>query len=83
MEATQSVVVVNPIPEPLVVRPLTRRERQIIGQVVEGFGNDEIAMQLGVSPQTIKNQLTVIFSKLHVRTRVQLAVYALRNGMAQ
>ncbi len=56
---------------------LTGRERQIIQFVVDGYRNAEIASRLGTTSQTIKNQLTVIFAKLRVSTRVQLAVYAL------
>ncbi len=61
---------------------LTGRERQIIQFVVDGYRNAEIASRLGTTSQTIKNQLTVIFAKLRVSTRVQLAVYALRQGLA-
>ncbi len=70
-------------PEPGPPRLLTARERQIVQLVVDGRSNGEIASRLGTSNQTIKNQLTVIFSKLHVRSRVQLAVYALRHGLAE
>jgi DNA-binding NarL/FixJ family response regulator len=62
---------------------LTLRERQIVQLIVDGRSNEEIASKIGTSSQTIKNQLTVIFSKLNVRTRVQLAVYALRQGVVE
>ena len=59
---------------------LTRRERQILSCVVNGDSNAEIARQLGVRVQTIKNALSIIYGKLGVETRLQLAVYALRHG---
>lgn len=62
---------------------LTRRERQIIACVVNGYSNAEIARRLKVREQTIKNALTVIYEKLGVSTRLQLAVYALRHGLAK
>ncbi len=61
---------------------LTSRERQIVQLIVDGLNNEAIAARLGTTGQTVKNQLTVIFAKLHVRSRVQLAVHALRCGLA-
>jgi DNA-binding CsgD family transcriptional regulator len=43
---------------------LTRRERQILSCVVNGDSNAEIARQLGVRVQTIKNALSSIYGKL-------------------
>ena len=58
---------------------LTPRERQIVGGVVRGLSNHEIADELHLSEQTIKNVLSHIYARAGVRTRVQLAAYALRN----
>ena len=60
---------------------LTPREHQIVALVVEGRSNREIATRLGLSPQTVKNQLSVILDKLGVTSRVQLAVYAVRHHL--
>jgi DNA-binding NarL/FixJ family response regulator len=60
---------------------LTDREHQIVALVVEGKSNREIATGLGLSAQTVKNQLSVILDKLGLTSRVQLAVYAVRHQL--
>ena len=57
---------------------LTPRERQIVQALLEGCSNKVIAARFGVSHQTVKNQLTVLYSKVGVTSRVQLAVWAMR-----
>jgi two-component system nitrate/nitrite response regulator NarL len=61
---------------------LTRREGQLVSLLVEGHTNKEMASQLGVSDQTIKNQLTTLYRKAGVSNRLELVVFALRNGLA-
>jgi DNA-binding CsgD family transcriptional regulator len=51
--------------------------------VVAGCSNDRIADRLQIRPQTVKNQLSRIYAKMGVSTRVQLAVYAVRHGLAE
>jgi len=58
---------------------LTRRESDLVEQILAGRSNKAIAATLGVKQQTVKNQLTVLFRKLHVFSRLELAV-KLRNG---
>jgi DNA-binding NarL/FixJ family response regulator len=53
---------------------LTPRERQIAGAVAAGLTNRAIASRLGISEKTVRNRLTVLFEKLHVRGRLQLAM---------
>jgi DNA-binding NarL/FixJ family response regulator len=48
---------------------LSRREKQVLGLVVMGFGNAEIAAKLHVAESTVKTHLTACFVKLGVRTR--------------
>jgi two-component system, NarL family, response regulator DevR len=60
---------------------LTQREYQIVALVAGGNSNREIAKRLGLSPQTVKNQLSVILDKLGLTSRVQLAVYAVRHDL--
>jgi len=60
---------------------LTPREREIVRGITRGDSNREIASELGISEQTVKNQLTIVFQKLHTKNRLELAVYALRHGL--
>lgn len=59
---------------------LTAREREIVQLVAQGFRNRDIAEALGLSEQTVKNNLRVIFEKLGVYDRLSLAFYSLRKG---
>lgn len=61
---------------------LTRRERQVIQLVCEGMKNKQIATTLFISEATVTHHLTSIFSKLGVRDRSQLIVFAYRHGFA-
>jgi DNA-binding NarL/FixJ family response regulator len=58
---------------------LTTREMQIALAVAEGRGNRDIASQLGITEQTVKNHLTSIFEKVGVSTRLQLALVIFRE----
>ncbi len=60
---------------------LTSRERDILNAIVRGDSNREIALGLGLSEKTVKNYVSDILSKLHVRDRTEAAVYALQMGL--
>jgi DNA-binding NarL/FixJ family response regulator len=60
---------------------LTRRERQIVALLLEGCTNKSIAARLGVSDQTVKNQLSALYQKAGVSGRLALVMFALRNGL--
>jgi DNA-binding NarL/FixJ family response regulator len=59
---------------------LTRREKDVVRLVAEGFSNREIAQQLGLSAHTVKNYLFNIFDKLGISSRAELVMYALSNS---
>lgn len=59
---------------------LTEREIEVIRLLAEGLANKEIAVQLIISPRTVKFHLDNIYSKLGVSTRTEAAIYALRQG---
>lgn len=62
------------------VAELTKSERKVIRQVGMGLSNKEIAQKLGFSENTVKNYLSNILSKLDLRDRTQLAIWALQSG---
>jgi DNA-binding NarL/FixJ family response regulator len=60
--------------------PLSAREMEILQHITRGRSNKEIALDLGISRQTVKNHMTSILRKLAVNDRTQAALYALRHG---
>lgn len=60
---------------------LTPRERAILTCLGEGLNNNEIAERLGLSVGTVKNNTSQILSKLELRDRTQLAIYAIRHNL--
>ena len=60
--------------------PLSPREMEILQHIAQGKSNKEIAYELGISRQTVKNHMTSIPRKLAVNDRTQAAIYALRRG---
>ena len=60
--------------------PLSNREMEVLSKLTSGSSNKEIAQDLGISHQTVKNHVTSILRKLGVDDRTQAAVYALRRG---
>jgi len=60
--------------------PLSPREMEILQHIAQGKSNKEIAYELGISRQTVKNHMTSILRKLAVNDRTQAAIYALRRG---
>lgn len=62
-------------------RALSPRELQILGLLVEGYGNKEIAARFGISEGTAKNYVSRIYAKLDVADRAQAVAYAIKNGL--
>jgi two-component system, NarL family, response regulator LiaR len=61
---------------------LTERELDVLRLVTMGRTNPEIALELFITEHTVKGHLANILSKLSLDNRVQLATYALQNGLA-
>jgi DNA-binding NarL/FixJ family response regulator len=60
---------------------LTEREREILGLIARGLSNADITGRLVVSPKTVRNHVSNIFSKLQVRDRAEAIVRAREAGM--
>lgn len=60
---------------------LSERELDIIACIGEGMNNEEIADTLFLSLGTVKNYISAILSKLDLRDRTQLAIYAVKRGI--
>jgi two-component system, NarL family, response regulator LiaR len=63
--------------------PLTEREVEVLRLVAQGLSNDEIAQKLVVSERTVRTHVSHILDKLHLANRTQMALYAVREGIAK
>ena len=60
---------------------LTRRQQEVAGLVAQGLSNAEIARRLVLTPGTVANHLEHILRRLNFRSRSQIAVWAVENGL--
>lgn len=60
---------------------ITKRERNIIKLIAEGYSNAEISEQLVISKNTVKNHVSNIIKKLSVNDRVQIALLARKENL--
>lgn len=63
--------------------PTSARELEIVKLIAQGFRNKEIADNLFISEQTVKNHLHSVFRKLGVSDRLSLALYAVHQGLLE
>jgi DNA-binding NarL/FixJ family response regulator len=61
---------------------LTRREKQILALVVQGYTSKVIAGKLNLSPRTVDHHRSNLLKKFNMKNSVDLVNYALRNGYA-
>lgn len=60
---------------------LTERDLDIIGRIVEGMSNKEIAAALGLTEGSVRNAVSAVLAKLQLQDRTQLAIYAIRHKL--
>ncbi len=58
--------------------PLTERELEVLRLVAKGMGNRQIGLELGISDRTVQGHLANIYEKLHVSTRTEAVLAAVR-----
>ena len=63
------------------IAPLTPRETEILNYIAQGYLNKQIAIELGISEQTIKNHVTSILRKLNANARTEAVVVAIKQGL--
>lgn len=72
----------RPASQPPTADPLTPREVDVLQLVAQGLGNQEIGDKLFIGEATVRSHVSNILSKLHLASRTQAALYALREGYA-
>jgi NarL family two-component system response regulator LiaR len=72
----------QPSEEPPPPPSLTEREVEVLRLVAQGQSNREIAQELTIKEATVRTHVSNILSKLHLASRTQAALYALREGLA-
>lgn len=62
--------------------PLTEREVEVLQLIAQGKSNQDIAEELVISEATVRTHVSNILGKLHLASRTQAALYALKEGIA-
>ena len=71
----------RPTVQPAAAAALSARECDVLALIVSGYSNREIADELGIAHNTVKNHLRSILARLGVRNRAQAAAYAVNNKL--
>lgn len=72
----------HPTQQPPTTDPLTEREVEVLRLVAQGKSNRQIANELVITEGTVRVHVSSILSKLHLASRTQAALFALREGLA-
>jgi NarL family two-component system response regulator LiaR len=72
----------HPSEQPPTSDPLTGRETEVLRLVAQGKGNRDIADELTITEGTVRVHVSSILGKLHLASRTQATLYALREGLA-
>ena len=73
----------HPADLPATTDPLTARELEVLTLLGQGMSNAEIAVRLTISERTVGTHISNILSKLHLASRTQAALYALKQGLTR
>lgn len=64
------------------IDPLTEREMEVLRLIAQGYSNRQIADALVITEMTVRAHVSNILGKLHLASRTQAALFALREGLA-
>ena len=67
----------------LLAEQLTKRERDVLGMLVEGTRSEEIARRMSISPNTVRTHIQNILTKLQVHSRLEAAAFAVKHGLVR
>jgi NarL family two-component system response regulator LiaR len=74
--------VFHPAEKELSPDPLTKREIDVLQVLAKGKSNRDIAEELSISETTVRTHVSNILGKLHLASRTEAALYALKEGVA-
>ena len=63
------------------VKDLTPREKEVLERVAQGYDNRQIAAELNLAKNTVRNYLANVFEKLNLHTRAEAVVWARKRGL--
>ncbi len=72
----------QPNEKPLSPDPLTKREIEVLQVLAKGKSNRSIGAELSISETTVRTHVSNILGKLHLASRTEAALYALKEGVA-
>lgn len=67
--------------KPATEETLAERDIEILRLLAQGQSNQEIADQLIISEKTVRNRLSLVFRRLHLKNRTEAVLYAMRSGL--
>ena len=70
-----------PVPGAPDMQVLTPRQRQVLVLVSQGYEDKEVAKRLNLSPQTVKDRLSLACRNIGARNRTSACVLAVRRGL--
>jgi NarL family two-component system response regulator LiaR len=74
--------VFHPSEKPLSSDPLTKREVEVLQVLAKGRSNREIGQELSITEATVRTHVSNILGKLHLASRTEAALFAIKEGMA-
>jgi NarL family two-component system response regulator LiaR len=73
----------HPTDLPPTEKPLTAREVEVLQLLARGLSNQEISAELMIGERTVATHVSNLLNKLHLASRTQAALYAIRTGLAE
>lgn len=73
----------QPVPQDVPAPRLTPREVEVLQEVAKGLSNRDIAQSLSIAENTVKNHVRNILEKLHLHSRMQAVLYAVRQNLVE
>ena len=73
----------NVLPKPDHEGSLSERDIEILRLLAEGQSNQAIAEHLSISEKTVRNRLSLVFRRFHLKNRTEAALFAMRRGLVE